>query len=239
MIFFLAKVFQEQDHANEFISGRLFANRLSYFKRVEDAEGRGDPREGAILPPLDRLTITLEGKDPRTGSVEEITITGHDLEAPPVIVPRWFDHINLFCMYAAHSGGLHGISLDNLRDLRKQVEIPESYAKLGKHAVVIIDNPEFIRRVKVAAQREGYGICCALVSYYDPDVGTAPVRSQLETIFTKSKVFEYQREFRLAINTGSLGCEPIVLDIGQIDDIAVPMDIFDINQKLSFRIEQQ
>ena len=239
MIFFLVKVFQKQEHAEAFLRGEMFANRLSYFKKIESHDGRGDEDEGAIMPQLDDLTLTLESSNLDTGEVDSITLTAEDLAAPPTIRPRWFDQINVFCMYAAHIGGFQGISIDNLQDFKRQLEIPEKYTKLGKHAVVITNTTEFFKRVKFAADRAGYGIYWKLVTYYDPEIGTPPARWDIETIFNKRKEYEYQREFRFAIDTRTEGCSHIILDVGEINDIAVRIDTCEINRQLHVGINQQ
>ena len=40
MIFFLVKVFEQEEHARDFVNGAIFANRLSHFKKLEGDEGR-------------------------------------------------------------------------------------------------------------------------------------------------------------------------------------------------------
>ena len=47
-IFFLVKFFDDEKCVNDFISGKLFANRLSYFKKIEKDEyvSRSDRHEG-------------------------------------------------------------------------------------------------------------------------------------------------------------------------------------------------
>ena len=231
MIFFLAKFFHEEEYANDFVRGRLFANRLAYFKQIEGDDGRGDEYEGAIMSGSDDLTVTLTPKDAETGEeLSSVTIRGDDLAAPIIMQPRWFDHISVFCMYASFSGSIQNIADGNAQRIKKRIEIPEACLKLGKHAVVITNTQEFLKRVKLAAERNRYRICGRLVRYYDPDVGTPPVQSDLETIFTKRMEYQYQSEFRFAIDTGDLGCDATILDVGNLDDIAICLDTSDINQ---------
>ena len=233
MIVFLAKVFEKKEHAEAFLKGSMYANRLSHFKKLEGAYGRGDDYEGVIMPPLDDFALTLEATDPTTGEVvDSTTITGEDLAAPVIMSPEWFDHFNVFCMYAARFDGLQEISRDNLQDLKRQLDISEDFARLGEHTVLIKNTTEFIRRVKLAAEQAGYRIYAKLVSYYDPEVGTPPVTSDLETIFNKRKEFEYQNEFRFAIDTNSEGRCHITLDVGEIDDIAFYVKTSEIDVQL-------
>ena len=238
MIFFFAKVFAKKEHADAFVSGSLFANRLSYFKRIENRDGRGDEYEGAIIPELDGLTFTLTSTDLQTGEIDEITIPEGDFAAPPIIQPTRLDHLNVFCLYAGHSGGFTEISTDKLQCFKKQLEIPEDCTKLGSHAVIVQNATEFIRRVRVAAERENFRIWWKLVRYYDPEVGTPRFKSSLDPIFSKSKEYDYQREFRFAIDTGTVGRNSVILDIGDIEDITMYMDSREINRQIDIGIKQ-
>ena len=238
MIFFFAKIFEKKEHADDFVRGSLFANRLSYFKQIENRDGRGDKYEGAIMPRLDGLSITLTCTDIETGEVSDITILEEDFAAPPIIQPTWLDHSNVFCMYAGYSGTFKEISIDNLQCFQKQLEIPEECTKLGRYAVLIKDPKEFIRRVRFGAERENYRISWRFVRYYDPEVGTPRLESSLDSIFSKSKEYEYQREFRFAIDNGSVGRNHIILDIGEIDDITMCMDSREINRQIDIRIKR-
>ena len=238
MIFFLVKVFQEQDHADDFIRGKMFANRLCYFKKLEDQDGRGDEEEGAIMPFGENLILTLKPTNVETGEVDKITITKDDLAAPLVIVPRWFDHFNLFCMYAAHSDGFRHVSFDNVQDIQNLFKIPADYTRLGRHAVFVTNISEFIDRVTRAADRRGYRVFRRLVKYYDPETGTPSSQSEMDTIFTKRSEYKYQNEYRIAIDTRTTGSDPLILDIGGIDDIAVRINTSDINCQLRVNIQQ-
>ena len=238
MIVFLAKVFEKKEHAEAFLKGSMYANRLSYFKNLEGAYGRGDEYEGAIMPPLDDFAFTLKATDPTTREVvSSTTMTGEDLAAPVIVSPRWFDHFNVFCMYAGRFDGLQEVSRDDLQDLKRQLDISEDFERLGQHTVFIKNTTEFFRRVRHAGDQAGYRIYAKLVSYYDPEVGTPPVTSDLETIFNKRKEFEYQNEFRFAIDTNSEGRCPITLDVGEIDDIAFYVKTSEIDIQLDVATE--
>ena len=232
MIHFLVKIFEEKEYADDLLRGNLFVNRLSYFKKIEASDGRSDKDEGAIMLSLDGAYITMESRDENTGETQQFTISQEDLAAPPVLRPQWFDHINVYCMYAGQGTSLKCLTPDDVEDFRKQLELPEDAENLGVHAVVITNVPEFIKRVRVAASHKRYGITYKSVKYYDAEIGSPPISSNLETIFTKRKEFEYQREFRIAINTGTIGCDSITFDIGSIDDIAYYTDTADINRQI-------
>ncbi len=56
------------------------------------------------MPPGD-VTLTLESTDLETGQIHEYEIPSSDIIGPVVFKPERFNHINLYCMYAVHSGG--------------------------------------------------------------------------------------------------------------------------------------
>ena len=82
MIFFLMKIFEKEEYANDFLKGKMFANPLSYFKEMEDEDGRGDEYEGIIMPHLDGLIMTLRSKNMVTGEVKSHTINKEEFAAP-------------------------------------------------------------------------------------------------------------------------------------------------------------
>ncbi len=238
MIHFLVKVFSEQVYAEKFLRGELYARRLSWFKKLEDDYGRGDEFEAAVIPQLDNLIVTLRSKDTTTGVEEKFTISKEDFASPPIIQLNCLEHVNVFCMYAAHSrGDIKQVSEDNIKEYKKQLELPEEYQMMGDHAVVITNTPEFLNRVNKAANREGYKICQGLVRYYDPEVGVPLPPLDMRIVFAKCQNYAHQREFRFAIDTGTFGCDPITLEIGEIDDIAILMNTADINHQLSLKIK--
>ena len=62
MTYFLVKFCKKQGHSDDFVRGRIFANRLSKFKQTKDDDesGRVDRNEGTIAwlqPGKGRLTI--------------------------------------------------------------------------------------------------------------------------------------------------------------------------------------
>lgn len=237
MIYMLVKVFQEEEHADAFIRGQMFSNRLSYFKDLEgNDDGRADENEGAIVISRTNSVINLTAHDPETNEVvAEITISPEDLAASPIITPRWYDHLNLYCMYAARSDDLKDVDPGKMDEFQKQLEMPEDCVKLGEHAVVVINTTAFFERVKKAAERERYGLYGKLMEYYDSEVGTPPRESDLDTIFQKHEDYAYQSEFRFAIDTQTEGSNPIILDVGDISDIAIRIKTADINRSFSIR----
>ena len=229
LIYVLAKFFQEEKYANDFVEGKLFANRLSYFKELEGDEKRGDEDEGAIVFPLGNFTLDLRVVNEDIGEETDFpTIGGSDVVTSPVMRPNWFNDINLFCMYALHDGGLQGNSVGDTRDLEGCLKISEHCMEFGEYAVVVTDYKEFVNRVYKTAVEAEYELRGQLVSYYYHEKGTPPIDSEIETIFAKRKEYEYQSEYRFAIKTGTVGDYPIILDIGKLDDITATFRTSDL-----------
>lgn len=92
-IFFFVKVFDKEEYAEDFIKGKLFSNRLSFFRKYEENESanRGDKHEGVVgWHQPDQIRLEINGR----------IIT--DLAGPVMTQMNWHDHLNVFCIYAAH-----------------------------------------------------------------------------------------------------------------------------------------
>ena len=214
MIFFLVKFLKEQ-HVESLLAGKLYAQRLACFKKTEgDAPpGRIDPNEGTSswMQP-GQVRIEINGRD----------LTG-DLAGPVQTQLNWLDHLNVFCVHAAHTGDLdlEEISDHSIERLRRQLRIPDAGLDLGPHAVVIIDIPEFMRRFGAAVESQGYRSESHFVQYYDLETFHGHFEG-IDPIFRKQRKFSEQREYRFAIDTGTTGRDPLTLEIGDIRNITLP-----------------
>ena len=221
----LVKVFSNKEYACKFLQGELHAKQLSWFKHLEGDGARGDEFEGADIPPPGS-SLSLRPFNPYTGETCHITLReGRDfiprkLGIPLVIKPRHFDHVNIFCVYAAQSGYSHCLSQGNTHNLRKQIKLPHRYLELGEYAVLIRDGNEFLSRVIDVANYKKYWIRCSLVQYYDPRDGTPFMTGNEQIIFAKQKKYAWQREFRIAIEPSILSVGALDFSIGEINHIA-------------------
>lgn len=223
-IFFLCKFFDNADHASDFMNGRLYANKLSYFQNLEepDRAGRGDQHEG----------IAAWGQP----GLFKVEINGHDLSndlaAPVEVYSNRLREFNVVCMHAAHVENSGTGPLEDLRQIRKRLLIPEECKKkFGRIAVLIKNGPEFFNRIKGAALLRGYREAHGLVNYYDPLTfnGFFP---GISGAFRKQEKFRSEREYRIVLETGSMCTDPIILDIGHIGDIAMYSTIDEINRTM-------
>ena len=118
-----------------------------------------------------------------------------------------------------------------ISELKEQLEISDRcVADFGEHAVMITNGKEFFRRVNETIRRNGYRVSRGLVKYYR-NIHPA-LESDLDGAFHKREKYSYQREYRIAIATGTVGQCPLVLDIGDITDITVYVRTQDINKGL-------
>ena len=232
MIIFFVKFFSEGKYADAFVRGSLSLQTLRYFKQCENDEARGDPYEGAIEHEIGDQILTLVATNQETGATDKIVITKDDLVAPITMIPEWFDDVHVFCLYAA---SISEPSLQTPRDpdqIRQELEIPERCITEWKHAVAITNRNEFLRRVRAAADCSGYEVYGGLVQYYDPDIGHGPLKSPMESIFTKRDEFNYQNEYRFALITQDAEHGRMDFDVGDLSDIAFRIDSREINQSL-------
>lgn len=226
MVPLLVKIFDKEQYANEFLSGVLYSNRLSYFKKLEDEEGRGDRHEGGIFIPTDDAMIKLTATGYGNRNFERITIPPEDLAAAVRIGPNWFDHMNIFCMYSCY-GRVVDISKDGNRASKTSFEMPSDNLKLGAYLVAVVDMNAFLDRFRIGAQQLNYASMDGRVKYFDPEQGSPSFKSKEETIFMKREIFEDQKEYRLAFDTGTIGSSAIKLKIGSIEDIALRVSAVD------------
>ena len=222
-IFFLVKFFDNPDHADDFVRGRIFANSLSRFKQIErdDHSGRMDRDEGtsAWFQPNKGGRLIINGMD-----------ISDDLAGPLQIQMSWLNPLNIFCIHAAHSGNLDlaNLSNDNIETLRQQLIVPDACFSLGKHAVIVKDVGEFMDRMRSSARQDGYRIARGLVRYYDPATfhGHFP---GVEVAFHKQDQYSFQREYRFVFDTGATKESPLVMNIGNIEHITLRLESRKLN----------
>ena len=225
-IIFLVKIFDEKKYALDFMKGKIFANRLSYFRRLDEKQNanRGDKHEAVISwvqPKYANLTINGRNITQLAGPIS-IQMTRHD-------------HINIYCMYTGHSGEFESLTEENLSDFKKYLEISEDCLKLGKYAVVVTQCKTFIDRVRNAAKSNNYECQARLVDYYDPNIFSGSF-SEFDAVFKKRNEFSHQKEFRFAFDTGVSGDNPLILDIGDITDITTLCNVKEFNELLTISL---
>lgn len=225
-IFFFVKVFENTKYMEDFLDGKLFMNTLAYFRTVEDNEdaNRGDKYEAVI-----------GWHQPSQISIKINDYEIKDLASPVCIQMSHHEKINLFCLYAAHSGDFDSVTKETLHLLEEQMRIHEDCEKLGSHAVIVTNASLFIERVRDAVQEKGFQGSAGLVEYYDPDIFSGQF-SDRDSIFRKRREYSHQSEYRFALKAENEDVGPIILDVGTLRDIAHPCDVSDINNNLELRL---
>jgi hypothetical protein len=237
---YFIKFFQQEGWADDFMKGKLFLNRLSYFKKIEalyNDDGRPDTNEAvAMWWQPDRVRISMNF--PAFGRIE---ITEKDLAAPTCMSFEYHDHVHLLCLHAMYTSGLPIIG-DKLlleegqvAELHKQLRIDPRCFRFGRFAVIILARPFMDRMTEVMRQQQRrmeYG----LVRYYDNNTfhGEIP-REQI--LFYKQKRFEYQREFRIAVAPKLLGTDHLIVHIGDISHFCGKASSHKLNEMLQVQLE--
>jgi hypothetical protein len=187
-----------KEHMEQFRTGLLYMNTLSYFRELEADAARADRFEGvdSILQPKDLGKSYFDSGIP---SIGRINIRPEDLGGPITIAKDETLRCNLFCLYA-------------LARPAKDVLFPAEHGWFGDSLVLVTNTREFLRRVTKAAQEQKLPTHGAPVEYYDENDYSGQVGR-----FKKSSRFAYQNEYRIAIEAGVDG--PFRFEIGDIHDI--------------------
>lgn len=226
-IFFLVKVFDSKEYVEQFIKGTLFANRISYFQEIEESESsnRADKSEGIVSwHQPDQITLKLGG------------CVLNNLAGPVSIRMNRHNSLNIFCLFAAHSGEIKSVNESNIELFKKQLGIPSDCLKLGKYAVIITNVIEFQNRFIASAKKENYGLQAGLVKYYNPEIFHGFFDEET-AVFNKRDEFKHQNEYRIALDVGFIDNNPVSFEIGDLSDIAISCKTIDINKFLSVNIK--
>lgn len=223
-IFLLVKFFREEDHANQFIEGKIRCNTLRTFKRWEESDdsARADRNEGTTgwFQPGQVQSV-----------INDMDISA-DLAEPMQIQMNWLDDLYLFCTHAVHTGDLDmaAMSNENIEELRRQFLVPDGCLEFGEYAVVVTDVTELVRRIHAAAQAQGYRLIARKrVDYYDPASFHGGFDG-IDAALSKQDRQSYQREFRFVIDAGLSDDDlPLTLDVGDLSDITMPLRSNELN----------
>ena len=224
----MIKITDNEEHAIQLQQGTVYANRVSWFRRKEydELDGVGQIKK------LKETVFKIDGKD----------VTPY-LPDPITIYTDQVSNLNLFCMTAVHPGPFHDVDItdENHDEFMDYLKIDERCREeFGEHAVVFMGNgiTEFLKRVRQAADAKGYEILMNLVEYFDPQKQLDINPFSMEPVFYKRDLFAYQKEFRIAINTKTVGNDPLRLDIGNIEDISMRKGTTEINNKMSISFKE-
>ena len=212
--YFLVKMSDTEGFANAFRSGKLYANRLSYFRKLE-AGKRGDPHEGAFVL-SDKGVLTLTATFP--GGSETITLTEKDFSRPPLLMPDSVSFLNIFCMHMAHCREFTLLSAGPESRVKLDLEIPEAcIQEFGRYAVVIAHPGKFFARVDRMVDLQSRLWRHGPVEYQDPPWN---LMHSIRAAFYKDLDLSYQMEYRLVFDINADNEKAVCSEIGDISDIS-------------------
>ena len=223
-IWYFIKFFKEEEHANQFVKGTLYLNRLSYFRSIEEddncTDGRQDKTEAVVIwwQPHD---LVIQIKMPGVG---EAIITKDDLAGPVAVSYDHFDHFHIYCLYSVYTTGFASIdgklelTVGEAAELQKQVAIDERCFKFWPFAV-IVPADRFLSHIREPLQGTGHRARGKLVEYYDDETFHSEITAD-NIPFKKQKRFSFQKEFRICVQTNTAGTDPLLIDIGDISHLS-------------------
>lgn len=228
-IFAFVKLFDNEDHAKTFVSGKLFMNTIRSFKEYKDESGelRGDEYEGIVA-----LYQPSQLGDIKLG---DITIPASELAAPIVMHGNHLLNHNVFCIYSLNSRGHDTVSSETIFDFKRTLDLHDSCFGLGKYCVVILNVEAFISRCTSSIKEQDLDGTLGLVDYFNEHEfhGNMP-KDKLG--YQKRSFFAHQREYRIKIDTRRTLPTSFILDVGDLTDIALITTTQDFNAQLKIKL---
>lgn len=202
--------FGKEKHIKDFQKGLMYINPISFYEKIENNNSIGDKDEGLsyYLQP-EEITLTIDNH----------VIDSNDIARPIQLRINKEGNINIFCMYAITFNKLVEHNLDFILDGRVK--------NFGDYSLVITNGNKFLERLNNAIENINktkekkigmYGKGFGLVEYVDKETYHGEIG-----VFRKFRKYEYQYEFRLALEVpnelrGKKG--EFRLKIGDISDIS-------------------
>lgn len=224
---FLTRVFCEQGHAEEFLQGQVRAGVLCSYQKIED-DSRNDPMEGVLdSSQFEGLKVTI-----KTPSGYSHTLS-HETGERMTQRIGWAERCNVLCTTASYVNTEWVVPAERFDEVNdRYVRLPEDVMKFGDFAVWIHKPHEFVRRVQAAADKMGIPMDCGFVTYGRhpmPDHGMKDVA----LIFRKREKYKYEREFRFSFESPQKAEGPLILYVGDLNDIARLFRTREFNDQLT------
>jgi hypothetical protein len=181
----------KEERLESFLDGNVYMSSAAYFKTLESGDVvRADRHEGAALARQIK-ELSIQGENG-----EWIPIAG--IINPLVYHTEESSNFNMFCMY---------MFTDQPND-----PFDDRNLDFGERFAMIVNLPEFLRRVQVAAEKLGRECRYGPVEYVAPETHDGYMGP-----FRKFDSFSYQHEYRIVLRDGN--GNPTTLQIGDIRDI--------------------
>lgn len=220
----MVKFFKEKAHALELINGNLYLNRLSYFKNNgdEDADEDGRPDKYEVISHwLQHKGMEISISVPELNLLHKIT--DKDIASPVYFSNTRHQNFHVYCMTVMKANYFYNsdkkLELKEIESVfRERLKVDEKCYKFGDHAVML-PAKQFLERAKKALESRDQCFNGKLVNYYDENIFHGAIEEN-EIPFKKHKSFSYQNEFRIILDTQTVGENPITINIGSLEDIA-------------------
>ena len=215
---YLARSFEKLEHAQYFLNGGIRIRSFAYYRKLEEEaikHGRSDPNEGSYILQSGKgvkFTVASKGGEPIPIDIVRVTSADNLLNA-------W----HIFSTFAGYPrpGDPKILTDTSLQNIRRFPERRLSSA-FGNYTVLIHNIGPFQDRLIKYCKRSGYGFRDGLVTYVDPKIDNiTPDRNNLlKPIFHKYNDFQWQQEYRVAIEPNHEQKGPLKFDIGDLTDFA-------------------
>ena len=236
----LIKYISNRKYVKDFMTGKLFMNYLGYFwNRRGNSEGQTDMYEGTIL----------------TSNSKQFCINDDEFNAHRVrdhiFKAEGYKYCNIMCFYRVD------FMFSPWKDHDIEWDSSKGMDKFGKFIVIIKDANEFVRRVDNAVRREKFKFVAGSVDYHEivKDGVPTPEGPQLhlqseppfefKTLpqgekfdsFDKTRIYEYQKEWRISLYRGVREEKPYTLDVGNLCDIATWKHTYELEEQINYLLK--
>lgn len=196
--------FQSEERIKSLQQGKIYMNTLAYYRKLEEETGDvrvGDSFEGMFHVKKGELVFPDEGEV---------------IELNDELIKTSYSDGFVFCLFGVKP------SIEKFEFTEDQIR---EITGFGDTALLILDVPEFERRIIKAAKAEGFEIYKGFVKYYDETRDSAsvmiPLLSGMHNVaYYKRKMYEYQQEYRFFVYAESDKRDHLELEIGDISDIS-------------------
>jgi hypothetical protein len=176
---------------------------------------------------VEGLKITLEARNGYTYTLS------HEKGDRMTQILGWADRFNVLCTTASYVDTEWVIPAERFDEvIARYVHIPEAVMRFGDFAVCIHQPHEFEERLEAAASKLGITMDCGWVTYGKQPMPALGIRD-VALIFRKRAQYKYEREFRFAFESPQKVDGPLLLDVGDLNDIAQLFRPRDFNDQLT------
>lgn len=174
-------------------NGTIFLNTIDFFRKYEDEELRGDIYEGA-----GRIINSLPGT----------------IQIPGIERPVSYLKVHVKNSHEVVLGNIYSLYCISPETIANPLEykMDERVNGFGKYCLVVPYTKLFLEKIKTVLTANGYKFDYGLIKYYDKE----KINGQ-PTLFQKPLEFEYQKEYRIYVESEEL--KPIKINIGSLKGI--------------------